>query len=206
MLESRRLANYVRSKRVAVGGFTLVELLIVIAIIAILATLVVAGLGVANRQKDQTEAINTLSSIKTAIESYGFEEGVPPGCGGPLTDESNDFPKLWTALMADPPDGGRGAPYFTSPPKEKIVVVDEDAEGGFRPLSDDDELADPKVPKLVLDPWGNPYVYRCNLGQKKRQPFMKGKVYDLYSFGENGKDDTRDEVEGEENDDIHQGK
>jgi prepilin-type N-terminal cleavage/methylation domain-containing protein len=186
------------------GAFTLVELLIVIAIIAILATLVVAGLGVAQEAQRQTEATALVTSVKTALENYLRDEGTFPGFGLKPDPDRNDFPHLYRALMYEPPIGGSSAPYLDNPPKEKLVVADgEDDKGDpvYR-VAEKDEVEDAKVDKYILDPWGKPYVYRCNKGIAKLEDFMVHKTYDIYSLGKNGEDDTAAGLEGDENDDV----
>lgn len=72
------------SKKRTRGGFSLIELLIVIAIITILAAgLTVAVVGIVDRTKrDKTEA--TLNILQTALNSYKNHFGrFPPICGGP---------------------------------------------------------------------------------------------------------------------------
>ena len=59
-------------------AFTLVELLVVIAIIAILAGVVVAGVGSVLRTAKRTKANSTAVQIQTAIQSYYTEYSVYP--------------------------------------------------------------------------------------------------------------------------------
>ena len=54
-------------------GFTLVELLVVIAIIAILVVLVLVALGVARERARDSERRTDLRSIQTALELYTVE-------------------------------------------------------------------------------------------------------------------------------------
>ncbi|MEM7230871.1 MAG: prepilin-type N-terminal cleavage/methylation domain-containing protein [Planctomycetota bacterium] len=183
-------------------GFTLVELLIVISIIAILSALVITGLGSATEARNQTESIATIKMLKQALGDYQTDHPILPGQGTKPDPEANMFPKLWTALMADPPKGGRNAPYLENVAKDKIVVEDEESEEGYRPASQE-EIDDVETEKFLLDPWGKPYVYRCNRGFKK-QGWMRDKKFDLYSLGENGNDDTTDPpTDDDENDDVH---
>jgi prepilin-type N-terminal cleavage/methylation domain-containing protein len=58
-----------RSKEVN-GGFTLIELVVVMAIIAILATLIVAAIAAARRQSINTQRSGNVKTIETALESY----------------------------------------------------------------------------------------------------------------------------------------
>jgi prepilin-type N-terminal cleavage/methylation domain-containing protein len=62
-------------------GFTIVELLIVIVVIGILATItIVAYNGIQNRAKD-AQADTALNQIKKSIELYRADNSVYPPCG-----------------------------------------------------------------------------------------------------------------------------
>ena len=178
------------------SGFTLVELLVVISIIAILSSLVIAGLSIANERANEVQAKTFVVGCKDALEQYFTDTGTFPGFGMEADEDRNDFPVLWRALMHD----GR-VEYLEGIQKDKIVVEDPDSQEGYRPATQD-ELDDREVEKYVLDPWLNPYVYRCNLGLKPRE-WMENKKYDIYSLGPNGEDDTILGEEAENDDDIH---
>lgn len=179
------------------SAFTLVELLIVIAIIAILTTLIAAGVNTAMKERARTEAVTTLSNFKQALEQYRMEEGKLPAFGLKSDPERNDFPKLYAALMEKPPVGGRSSPYLELR-KEKIMVMDD----GVPVPATAEDLKDPKIEKYYLDPWDKPYVYRCNQGLREEPWMVRPRSYDFYSRGPNGKDDTAEEAPEDENDDI----
>ena len=67
-------------------GFTLVELMTVIAIIGILAGLILGIAGYAARKADRSKAIAELEKIKGALEEYRLEFGAYPSLAGPLTN------------------------------------------------------------------------------------------------------------------------
>lgn len=56
-------------------GFTLVELLVVIAIIAILVVLILVALGVARQKARDSQRKTDLRSIQTALELYASDNG-----------------------------------------------------------------------------------------------------------------------------------
>jgi prepilin-type N-terminal cleavage/methylation domain-containing protein len=63
------------------SGFTIVELLVVIVVIAILAAItIVAYNGIQARAKDSS-ADNALNQIKKGVELYRADNGVYPPCG-----------------------------------------------------------------------------------------------------------------------------
>ncbi|MGL5006175.1 MAG: pilin [Plesiomonas sp.] len=56
-------------------GFTLIELMIVVAIVAILAAIALPAYQSYTQKAKMTELMQAASPIKTAIEIYGFEKG-----------------------------------------------------------------------------------------------------------------------------------
>ena len=185
-------------------GFTLVELLIVIAIIGILAGLAMQGISAVRESTSAAMTTTDIQSLRQAIEQYVQDEGIYPGQDTPskkFDEELNDFPKLYNALFGEKkPDGpgGRNAPY-SELSSEKIAVYDEEEE--IYRVAKRSELDDVDVDKFVLDAWGEPLIYRCNKG-RKREPFMRNKhSFDLYSMGPDSENQT---IEGDDevNDDI----
>jgi len=74
------------SSFVIVSAFTLIELLIVIAIIGILAALIFPITGAVTRARVKSVATTELSQMETAIESYKAKTGsYPPDCIAPGT-------------------------------------------------------------------------------------------------------------------------
>jgi len=72
-------------------GFTLVELLVVVSIIALLASIVVVSMGGARRSGRDTRAISDIKQIQTAIElTYDFS-----------TDQYVNLPQFWTDITDD---------------------------------------------------------------------------------------------------------
>jgi len=69
--------NELRSKRHA-GGFTLVEVLVVLAIISILAGIVTLNLVGKPAEAKVTAAKTTLRALKSAVNSYRIDNGTVP--------------------------------------------------------------------------------------------------------------------------------
>ena len=84
-------------------GFTLVELLIVIAIIGILVSLVTAGAQSARRRGAVTKAKSTISALETAIAMYNGDLGEYP---------KSDNANLVQALSEDPGSTAWQGPYM----------------------------------------------------------------------------------------------
>lgn len=183
-------------------GFTLVEVLIVISILAILASLTLTVVSKARKAADESAARTMVQTMADQLENYKLDEGRYPAAYSKDKDpERNDFPRLFNALLdkrkADGGLGGRSAPYFNV--EEKTISVFE--MGEYVQASRDQRWSN-KVDKYILDPYGQPYVYRCNQGHRQRDWMKNPMTFDLYSIGPNGKDDTANGIEGDENDDI----
>ncbi|OGZ00567.1 MAG: hypothetical protein A2946_02350 [Candidatus Liptonbacteria bacterium RIFCSPLOWO2_01_FULL_53_13] len=65
-------------KRESQKGFTLIEMLIVIAIVGILSSLVLVGLGPVQRQGRDARRISDLRQVQTALELYYAKNGNYP--------------------------------------------------------------------------------------------------------------------------------
>ena len=101
------------------GGFTLVEILIVVVIIGLLASLVGPALFKKVGSSRQKTAMAQISLIETALKTFRLDVGRYP-----TTEEG------LKALIVQP----EGLRFWDGPYLEK---------------------------DLPLDPWGNPYVYKC---------------------------------------------
>jgi prepilin-type N-terminal cleavage/methylation domain-containing protein len=185
------------------GGFTLVEILIVIGIIAILAGMITVGLQIARVKADEALTKTTIADLNSALERYVQDEGIYPGMELAPDAERNDFPLLFEALFGRPVPqgkGGRSAPYVRL--KEENVRVWDDDLQEYRP-PERSELWDTGVEKYLIDPWGEPLVYRANKGKDiAKYSFMKCIDADIYSLGPDGEDQTMlgEDVEGEVDD------
>jgi len=89
-------------RRAGQDGFSLVELVVVLAVIAVLAAFVIPRYANARRQAADTRVIALLGSIRSALlayeAKYGSFDGLP--CGGgdgfwnPLRDRLSEFAEL----------------------------------------------------------------------------------------------------------------
>ena len=86
--------NKLRSKR---GGFTLVEIMIVVAIIALLASVAVAGFLRARKRSQASKVVNDLRMIDSAVEQYAIENNKQSGSPIPVVAWTN-YLKPNTAL------------------------------------------------------------------------------------------------------------
>lgn len=207
----RRFAAVVREQ--SQRGFTLIEVLIVVSIIAILATMTFAGVQIAQRSARNATAKSEVALFCQSLDMYYADEKTYPGRDAKqLNSDSNQFPALFVALLDDAAPrgrGGRNSPYMTLQ-RDRIVVEDDewDEETGepanrWIPARKS-QVADAKVAKYYLDPFQtfNVYRYRCNRGRKFKSWMLNPKRYDFYSVGPDEEDDTvlGDDEEDEEND------
>lgn len=92
-------------------GFTLIEMLIVIAVIAILAGVVLTGVSGFQASARDTRRIGDLRNSQNFLELYFTRCGhYPGGMSGGICDSSSD-PANWDALLEMMQDPGNG---FTS--------------------------------------------------------------------------------------------
>jgi prepilin-type N-terminal cleavage/methylation domain-containing protein len=68
------------------GGFTLVEIMIVVAIIALLAAIAVPGFLRARKRSQAAKVINDLRMIDAAVDQYAIETGKKTGDGAVFAD------------------------------------------------------------------------------------------------------------------------
>lgn len=97
-------------------NFTLIEMLIVIAIIGILVSLLMPVVDNIRTKASETEAKSEIQSIKTAIKSYEMTYGVLPA-----DSENPDYSKLINSLQGD---NARGIMFLDPQEGEKGTFVD----------------------------------------------------------------------------------
>jgi len=81
------------------GGFTLVEIMIVVAIIALLAAIAVPGFLRARKRSQASKIINDLRMIDSAVDQYAIENAKSTGATVDVTDWTN-YVKKDTVLYA----------------------------------------------------------------------------------------------------------
>lgn len=90
------------------SGFSLIELLIVIAIIATLVTLSVASYTTVNKRSRDTKRKSDIEQLRNALEIYRAENKKYPGAGsGNWTDAGNlstDLVSTYIAVIPSDPD------------------------------------------------------------------------------------------------------
>lgn len=71
-------------------GFTLIELVVVIGIIAILAAIILAGLSAAKNKSNDTGKIKALQEIRSALQLFNADKGYYPPTASYQTDLVNN--------------------------------------------------------------------------------------------------------------------
>ena len=75
------------------GGFTLVEIMIVVAIIALLAAIAVPGFLRARKRSQATKILNDLRLIDSAVDQYAIETNKASGTTVAIADWTNYLKK-----------------------------------------------------------------------------------------------------------------
>src|ERR1700720_4632847 len=75
------------------GGFTLVEIMIVVAIIALLAAIAVPGFLRARKRSQASRILNDLRMIDSAVDQYAIETNRTSGATVAITDWTNYLKK-----------------------------------------------------------------------------------------------------------------
>ena len=86
-----------RSRRT---GFTLVEIMIVVAIIALLAAIAVPGFLRARKRSQASRVINDLRLIDSAVDQYAIETSKKSGDPVEVTDWTNNLKKDTTLYLS----------------------------------------------------------------------------------------------------------
>jgi len=164
-------------RRHAGGGFTLVELLVVISIIVVLMGLLFPTINVVKNAANKAKASAVIQSLCTAAKSYNNEYGKWPE---PANDQ--DFILVFNGLM-NPQTGqkvtnGQAAndnPRALQFMEFKIKDVTIPGVGNQSPLA-------------FYDPWSMPYAYCFDNGKKGSYyggPFQNGVPSNLQSWTDN---------------------
>ncbi len=149
-------------RRIAgVAGFTIVELLVVMAVIMILAGLILATSGYVQKKGARSRAEAEIAAMSAALESYKADNGIYPTSAPPGNSHA-----LYQALTGDGDDaiGGSTASTGTA------------ASSGKSYMALKSNMVSPNPPDanaIVRDPFGNPYNYSS--------PGTNNPTFDLWS-------------------------
>ncbi len=102
----------VRNRRPTTRGFTLIELLVVISIVAILAALILSGVGSAKKKAVETACLSNLRSMAVGFQGYAADHdgrlpAVANQSGGSWVMWSKDGIGPYVTDLSDPEDIGK---------------------------------------------------------------------------------------------------
>ncbi|MDO4220973.1 MAG: prepilin-type N-terminal cleavage/methylation domain-containing protein [Akkermansia sp.] len=195
-------------KRHGAGAFTLVEILICIAILALLSVILLEVRGYINNKKLQNTAQNQIALLETGLNNYRSDNAgnLPDGDGDEFSSHT-----LFASLYRDA--NNDGIPDKESdvqlPPYTDAFAVIQDTKARSEldgiPVIKQQVRTTKGRKKLwvIQDPWGNLYRYRLGFDQEN----SKGKPgkgfnpdFDIFSLGGDGLgDNTSNEGENADN-------
>ncbi len=174
-----KFPTYPRGRRQA--GFTLMELLVVITIIVILASLTMGGLGFMQRNQAVQKCKAQIAMLGTGLEEYKLDFGRYPVANdtGATSDLGSNV--LYRALYWDSDSNGAG---IGADPNQRVYLTELDPTSTKQGWSSN-IVASPQ--NTIRDPWGLDYRYRSGVD-------ATGVVnancinpdFDLWSFGPDG--------------------
>src|SRR6266550_949358 len=93
------------------AGFTLVEIMIVVAIIALLAAIAVPGFLRARKRSQASKILNDLRMIDAAVDQYAIETNRTSGNGVKTADTIPQVPPADYQALSDVAGTGFWSPY-----------------------------------------------------------------------------------------------
>lgn len=159
------------------AAFTIVELLVTIAVIAVLASISVPAVFAVRRRAEVKRTKTFLDTLRLAIENYANDFGdYPPSrakIAGLPSNGVNDGIECLVRCLATTKKSG---PYFTP---EDAILANSDGDsikGGAR----DPTGATFRVPDLfeIKDGWENPYIYIHNVDYETTQIYLAGEEHE----------------------------
>ncbi len=151
-------------------GFTVIELLTVLAIIGILAGLIMGAAHSARKQALIAKAKAAISSVETALGMFQMDVGAYPSQGNAnmftcLISSSGCLIGTAGTSITTSQAANWSGPYMNFQTNEVNVVT-------------------------FVDPWGNPYQYKSGSDHGTGANYSASGYMDIYSFGPDGLDNN----------------
>ncbi|MCI0651141.1 MAG: type II secretion system GspH family protein [Planctomycetes bacterium] len=173
MTKPRRLSpaeSYARARRrTAAGGFTLVEVLVVIGIIVLLAGIAMPALNLARKHSMKKVARTDMNAIAVAVGAYESDFGdFPPSSlefleDGKFSYTGNGVNAGIESLVACLTTRRKGGPYLDERfrNEQALANTDKDAlvDSALKEHLDSELLEGSDELWELIDPFGNPLVY-----------------------------------------------
>lgn len=150
------------------AGFSLIELVVVVSIIAVLAALTLGAMNFMNQKKARTTAKLQVDLLANALQTYHSDNRSFPVNADPNGDRGDEVlykALYWDGLQAK---ANGGTIYLDA------LDPTNNTKGGQAWIQGKDDQAH------IVDPWGHPYRYRT--GDQAVNP-----DFDLWSAGPDGK-------------------
>jgi prepilin-type N-terminal cleavage/methylation domain-containing protein len=187
------------ASRRAAGGFTLVELLVVISIIVVLAAMSFGAANMAMNKAKKLQTANDARALKQAIQSFNSEYSRLPEFGAQGDEAQTDGEagaELLTILLGkeevtDSMQNKKQIAFFNAKVnknKNKGGLVYSSQGSGARPDG-------------LYDAWGNPFYLKLDTEYdgELEDPFKQGNVVQdsviVYSYGGDGKVGGGDDIQ-----------
>lgn len=166
------------------GGFSLMELIVVVAIIVVLAGLTIGAIGLVNRKTAEKTAKLQVELIANAIQNYDSDNRSYPPNPDPMGEKGDEV--LYKYLYYD---------GFEARDTGGVVYMPEfDPENNAK--SGQKWMQGLGAQARIVDPWGNFYRYRSG-----DSPGAQNPDFDIWSMGADGKTNA-DPKHKDCNDDI----
>ena len=174
------------------GGFTLVELLVVISIIVVLAAMTFAGINIAVNKQKKVQSQTTATGLYQAIEGFYNQYSRLPDVGAQgdeMKTEGQSGTELLTILL------GKEELNTSTQNKKQIRFLNvQDTKmknkGGLL-FSNGGSGA---TPEGLYDAWGNPFYVKFDTDYDQEIPdplkqgnVVRNKIVIIYSYGQDGK-------------------
>jgi prepilin-type N-terminal cleavage/methylation domain-containing protein len=165
-------------------GFTLLELMVVISLIAILAGMVLAAMPAVVNSVKRKETKLSLKEMEAGLSSYHLDNGMFPVHAG---DPVEGAFVLYKHLSGDFDEDG-----ILDDVSAKTKIYVEGIDWNTSKNQKRDRVGDVGGRYALLDPFGSPIRYLCDPpGQKKK--ITRNPTYDIWSLG--GGDSDSDALE-----------
>lgn len=160
----------INASRRNAGGFSLMELVVVVAIIVLLAGLTMAGMSFINEKNAREKAKVQVKLIENSLENYFNDNRSYPPANDPAGERGDEvlFKYLyWDGFQARENGGVVYLPEADPENNEKAGQAWIENKG---------------EQSRILDPWGKPYRYRSGDTPDAHNP-----DFDIWSMGRDGK-------------------